>query len=83
MRDVLSGWFGPVTDHQGRRVRFRASRSALTLCTAAQASYAATVVLGVLHLIGGVEAPWWAATFFAAALLGVAARTRLRRSVRD
>lgn len=82
MREVLSGWFGPVVDSGGRRVRFRASRPALALCAASQVCYGATILLGMLMLTDLVKAPWWAATLIAATVLGVAARARLRRAVR-
>ena len=82
MREVLSGWFGPVVDSGDCRVRFRASRRAFAVCAASQVCYGATVLLVMVMLTDLVAALWWAATFVAATVLAVAVRTQLRRTVR-
>ena len=79
MNERLSGWFGPVTDNTGRRVPFRASRSALALCATALTCYSATILLGVLTLTDTIPEPWWAATLITGTAFSLAARTQLRK----
>ena len=81
MRELLDGWFGPVRDAAGNRVRARTSRPALALHVASMALCAATAVLAVLMFTDVRVASLWPVTLIASHVFGVASRLRLRRTV--
>ena len=81
MRELLADWFGPVLDANGRRVKWRTNRPALTLMAAAVTCAAATATLVALYTFtDSALAPWWPATCFASLALNVAATRMLRAS---
>ncbi|MYA17335.1 MAG: hypothetical protein F4Z28_11545 [Gammaproteobacteria bacterium] len=83
MRELLSDWFGPVLDADGRRVKWRTSRPALLLCITALTLSLATILGAAGAATGAVSSLWWPATFFASMAANIAATMRLRRSTQE
>ncbi|MXZ53068.1 MAG: hypothetical protein F4Z34_07785 [Acidimicrobiaceae bacterium] len=83
MRELLSDWFGPVLDADGRRVKWRTNRPALLLCIVALTLGLATILGAVGAATGVVSGLWWPTTFFASMAANIAATVRLRRSVQE